>query len=339
MNDTVIIPGCQLVNQTEEELHEEFIYSLWNGEEINYFEMEAKRQVTGLSTLHIRRKDYLTQDEKERQLSAGVMNSVYYQKRKGKIELSVNGNWVSAKVPVTKPLSRKNGGLRSHITGFSVDSRRRMMRMISKLENVKKPIFFTLTYPDEFENNLDGGVLKEKHLKKFWQRFEYKYPGSSSVWKLEFQDRKSGSKIGELFPHFHLLVWGVYSIDIEELREYVSEAWWAVCGELSADHRQAGTRVERLRSINGVMSYVSKYMGKEEEADLKVGRFWGVKNKKDLPIAQIIVIDFLEKEQYLKVINFMRVYANLPEGRWNSLQIFMDGNKLLQMLEFIIFGS
>lgn len=339
MNNAIIESGNWSIDLENDEIrHESFLYSLLEGKIINEFELQSIRQSTGLSTSHIRRKWYLSDEQKQRQLAGELLNREYIQSVKGKIELSINGNWARVKVPVVKPIQANNGGgERGDIKGFSENSRRRMMRFISKLENVKKPLFFTLTYPDEFGCSMDGGVLKEKHLKNFWKRLEYKYPDASAVWKLEYKERKSGENVGELYPHFHLLVWGIYSVDIEEIREFVSLAWWEVAGKLSEAHLRVGTRVERLRSINGVMAYVAKYMGKEETQDLEVGRFWGVKNRKNLPVAEVIVIDFLEKQQYLKVINFLRNYANLPDGEWRSLQVFIDGNKLLQMLDFIIF--
>ncbi len=49
-----------IVKESPEELHEELLYSLYQGGVINDFELEAQRQKYGLSTVHIRRKDYLT---------------------------------------------------------------------------------------------------------------------------------------------------------------------------------------------------------------------------------------------------------------------------------------
>jgi hypothetical protein len=325
--------------ETPEECHEEFLYSLHREGVINDFELEAERQMSGLSTMHIRRKHYLSEKERAKQLTNELMNRTGYQKQRGKIEIYPAGNLVKCEVPQVKPNGRKVGDRRSRISGFSRQSRLRMMRKVSKLEKAKRPLFFTLTYPDEFSNTLDGKEIKEKHLKNFWKRMIYKYPEISCIWKLEYQTRKSGENIGELYPHFHLLVWGLYDVDLEEIREYVAEAWWGVCGELSDDHLEVGTRVERLRSYRGIMSYISKYMGKEVGSNLKVGRWWGVKGRKYLPQAKKIVVDFLRKEQYERVIAFMAYYARLPEGDWKSLEIFIDGRAFLKELDKIILGT
>lgn len=322
--------------ETEQDYHEEFLYSLYQGGVINIFELEAERQVHGLSTVHIRRNEYLSDSQMKQQLAGELMNREELKKNKGRIEIYVDGNLAKCQLPVTRPIG-KRGGIRGKVTGFSRQSRLRMMRSVSKLENAKRPLFITLTYPDEFEGTLDGKEIKEKQLKNFWKRMEYVYINIACLWKLEYKERKSGKKVGQLYPHIHLLVWGLYKVDIEEIRDFVRNAWWEVCGELSEDHLKAGTRVERLRSHNGTVSYISKYMGKEEAGDLKVGRWWGIKGRSKLPRAEVIVIDFLNAGEYEKVIGFMVLYAGLPEGNWQSLEIFIDGRKFLQQLEKIIY--
>jgi hypothetical protein len=327
----------QIELETPEEHHEKFLYSLWQGGVINEFELEAERQKHGLSTVHIRRKDYLSNIQKQKQLARSLMSRKHYHRKKGRIEICVNGNLAKCQLPITRPVNKRRGAMRSFIRGFSRKSRLRMMRMVSKLETSKKPLFFTLTYPDEFINNLDGHEIKERHLKNFWKRLEYSYPSLSCIWKLEYVKRKSGKHIDELYPHLHMLVWGLYDVDIEDIRELVASAWWEVCGKLSNDHRLAGTRVERLRSHRGTMFYISKYMGKEETGDLAVGRWWGVKGRMHLPLAKVVVIDFLNKEDYKKVIDFMAFYAGLSEGDWKKLEVFIDGRKFLQALERIVY--
>ena len=55
----------ELELETEQDYHEEFLYSLYQGGEINLFELEAERQMHGLSTVHIRRKTYLSSEKKQ----------------------------------------------------------------------------------------------------------------------------------------------------------------------------------------------------------------------------------------------------------------------------------
>jgi len=295
--------------------------------------------MNGLSTVHIRRNEHLSASQMKQQLAVELINREELKKKKGRIEIYVDGNLAKCQLPVTRPIGKRGGGRRGKVKGFSRQSRLRMMRMASKLKNAKRPLFITLTYPDEFEGQVDGNEIKEVQLKNFWKRMKYQWQEISCLWKLEYEERKSGRRIGELYPHIHLLVWGLYTVDMEEVRELVRNAWWEVCGELSVNHLKAGTRVERLRSHRGTMSYISKYVGKGSDQELNVGRWWGVKGRINLPLARKIVIDFLNKEKYKKVIEFMYLYAGLPEGDWKSLEIFVDGRKMLQQLEKIIYGS
>ena len=57
----------------------------------------------------------------------------------------------------------------------------------------------------------------------------------------------------------------------------------------------------------------------------------------NLPLAEVIVIDFLRKEDYERVIDFMAYYARLPRGEWKKLEIFIDGREFLQVLDKIVF--
>jgi len=238
-------------------------------------------------------------------------------------------------------LEQKRGGTRGKVKAFSDASRRRMLRLIAKLEQTRKPIWMDLTYPDEFFNErLDGRLLKESHLKKFYQRLEYIFPEVAVIWKLEYKDRKSGKFVGEMFPHFHMLVWGLHDENMYDLRQLVARMWWEVCGQLSDAHLEAGTSVSRIKSYRGVFFYAAKYMSKEVEEEVsEVGRWWGVKGRENLPEAYCHVINFLEDEHYKKVIDWMAAYAGFPESEhWKGLTIFCDTNHFFyEELDKILF--
>jgi hypothetical protein len=134
------------------------------------------------------------------------------------------------------------------------------------------PLFLTLTYPGSFSP--DPGVWK-RDLDVFIKRLRRAYPDAALIWKLEPQKRGA--------PHFHLLLFGVEHIPYTWLRR----AWFEVVGSGDEKHLLAGTRVERVKSWRGVMSYAAKYLGKvEAAADWPdyVGRWWGVSGRKLLPI-------------------------------------------------------
>jgi len=285
--------------------------------------------VCGLSTYHIRRKFNGINEEKiNLQLFRELMQRETIKHRKGGLKIYQGGSLLECKRPRSwTQMEMKIGGTRGKVKAFSDASRRRMLRLIAKLEQTRKPLWFDLTYPDEFFNDrMDGARLKESHLKKFFQRLQYVYPEVAVIWKLEYKARKSGKNVGAMFPHFHMLVWGLHDENLYDLRQLVARMWWEVCGKLSEKHLEAGTSVSRIKSYRGVFWYASKYMSKEVEEEVsEVGRWWGVKGREHLPEAYCQVIDYLEDEQYKAIIDWMAAYAGFPESEhWQGLSIFCD---------------
>jgi hypothetical protein len=156
---------------------------------------------------------------------------------------------------------------RGPIRDFSRGSRGRLMRRLASADKDKvmlAPLFITLTYPEEWP--ADAREWK-RHLEAFRSRWERKYGRCASIWKMEFQRRGA--------PHFHLAVF------VGELvrRSWVARAWYEIVGSGDIKHLLRGAHVRRVRTWRGMKSYVSKYMGKEQEAGLRpaqIGRCWGV---------------------------------------------------------------
>lgn len=174
-----------------------------------------------------------------------------------------------------KPCERCKGegttcdAVRGDIGGFSKRSRMRMLQLVSSLRADALPIFCTLTYPLLWPSEHEAW---KRHLDTFGKWLLRAYPAASAVWKLEPQKRGA--------PHFHLLIYGVPFIP----HQLVAQRWFEIVGSGDTNHRAAGTRIESIRSRNGVLAYASKkYMGKECEAFEGVGRFWGVFGRKNLP--------------------------------------------------------
>lgn len=172
------------------------------------------------------------------------------------------------------------GGKRKVISGFSTDSRRRLMYAIASIRrDAELPCFVTLTYPNKFPDPKSS----KRHLKMFCQRLARAFPELSAIWKLEPQDRGA--------PHYHLLVWGVSE---QELRDFVPNAWHEIVGDGDENHLRfhlglLGNQhcVNAVRSWRGVWSYASKYLGKSFDVagwdDKHTGRFWGYVNKVKIP--------------------------------------------------------
>ncbi len=341
-------PPCDLdthySDHHELEQHEGLLNSLFDGGVLDSIQLELERRRMGLSTLYIRRKvTRKNRMEKKLELARELMQSEDIHHRKGVLKIYQGGSLLECKRPRSwTTMEGKKVKPRGKIKAFSEASRRRMLRLIAKLEQTRKPLWFDLTYPDEFYNErMDGKRLKESHLKKFFQRLQYVYPEVAVIWKLEYKARKSGKHVGVMFPHFHMLVWGLHDENLYDLRQLVARMWWEVCGQLSDAHLEAGTSVSRIKSYRGVFFYAAKYMSKEVEEEVsEVGRWWGVKGRENLPEAYCHVIDNLEDEQYKAIIDWMAEYAGFPESEhWQGLSIFCDTDlfmefQLEKLLEF-----
>lgn len=224
--------------------------------------------------------------------------------------------WVGGSLlTVSKPKisnSQLGGGPRGKVCIFSKNSRRRLMRSLAKTMKKDFPIFITLTYPEEFPGSPEEW---KRHLKNFLSRMSYKFPGCSGFWKLEPQKRGA--------PHYHLLIWGA---DFLKLFCWVPEAWYKVVKSGDEKHLRAGTSVQRVRTWRGVMSYASKYLGKNIDKMPgweHVGRYWGIFSRKQVPWAKTEFAE-LNYKQATKMLRLLRRYAHLKGRDYKSLTIFCN---------------
>jgi hypothetical protein len=177
------------------------------------------------------------------------------------------------------------GGVRGDIGGYSYGSARRYKCFLASIrKGADLPAFVTLTYGERFPTEPD--VFKND-LAKLIKRFRRKFHNNFGLtWKLEPQKRGA--------PHYHLLIWGC---DLAQLKAFVPFAWYEIAGAGDEKHLMwhlgmcgNGNKpcVEEINSPNGVMGYVSKYVGKAfEDAGFEhVGRFWGVVNRKNIPVGE-----------------------------------------------------
>ena len=175
---------------------------------------------------------------------------------------------------------------RSEISEFSEKSRQRLRLSLAKVDQGKcgRPIFGTLTYPADFP--LDQETFK-RHLKIFSQRFLRSFPSAGFHWKLEFQARGAA--------HFHPIFWNFSSDDGEFLREFrgwLADNWSEVVHSGDEKHLLAGTSADPIKSQFGIMRYVSGYASKSDQTKpgCKVGRYWGIVGRANIPWATECVI-------------------------------------------------
>jgi len=127
------------------------------------------------------------------------------------------------------------------------------------------------------------------------------------MWRMEAKVRKSGENQGKIAPHYHLLVWNVPYLC---LLSWIPSGWFEVVGSGDPRHYNAGTRVEAVRSVKGVIYYTNKYICKAENFNLPGwGRYWGMINRQDLPGIQgefeVIELDYKTAKTVLRYMRHL----------------------------------
>lgn len=262
-----------------------------------------------------------------------VSGVAHYEPEAAYLEVAVGGGVVTVKPerpPGAGGFSGEPGGAGRVVAGFSRQSKNRLTRLIATTDKAKRPVFATLTYPDEFSR--DEGVWK-RHLDSFGKRFRRLFPGGSFIWRIEFKDRKSGVAAGEIAPHFHLLVWGT---GLYEFRQFAGVAWGGVVQSGDERHLRAGTSSERVRTWNGVMSYVSKYVAKEEDYPPGwTGRAWGVVGRENLPLVPVVRF-LLDPEHAVRMVRLGRKLLRLTgKTLIYGLTFLVDPERILDYWEIL----
>lgn len=171
---------------------------------------------------------------------------------------------------------------RGKVTAFSRKSRRRLLEFFARTAETNKPrVFLTLTYP----SNMTDAELAKQHLWAFLKRVRRKFPRSSAIWRIEFQERDA--------VHFHLLFFSLPYWKADSIRE----AWSEIIGE-----ENPWVHIETVRNRRRSTYYVSKYIAKAASAAsvslsnvpyLAGGRHWGYFNKPGIPMALLKIVDVL----------------------------------------------
>ncbi len=214
-----------------------------------------------------------------------------------------------SKIPGWEPYENAKRGKRGKIKGYSFKSRMAFLSYVATLDRRgMAPKFVTLTYPAEYPEQFqqwkeDLNLWAKNHLART-------YPNASFIWKLEPQQRGA--------PHFHLLLFGVPWVD----RDWLSQSWYHVVGSNDERHLRAGTRVEDVRSWNGVMAYAGKnYMGKECVAPRNwpeyAGRYWGVYGRKKVPRSEKIEVE-LSRQGLIRLHRLIRQYFRSKGIKWKT---------------------
>lgn len=250
------------------------------------------------------------------------------------LEVAQGASWCKLsrpleRVPTAKVPTKKGGGKRGRVKGFSRASRRRLLDVLNQIKRpaVQSALFVTLTYPGEWPKAWERW---KRDIDTFGKRLRRQYPGVSFVWRLEYQRRGA--------PHFHLLVFGVPFIP----HDWVARAWYDVVGSNDPRHLKAGTEIKRVRRFRSVIAYAAKYIGKEQSrgAARTDGRVWGIVGRDSLPI-EIVAVEVPVKAWY-SIRRTLRKWVEKRTGnRWitargsmGSLSVYFPSKGVLRLLAF-----
>lgn len=224
------------------------------------------------------------------------------------------------------------GGPRGRITGFSKASRRSLLRRMASINRsafraYKGRVFsVTLTYPNEYP---EDPKLCKRHLDALRKRLTRTYGEFSAFWRLGIQRRGA--------YHFHLLLFVPPSFGkVKELRHFITNSWYEVCGKICEGHLLAGAHVEEVRNWSRATSYMEKYVAKSERfpEGMETGRVWGVWNEELLPV-QWETVKVSLKDAY----RIRRIYSRLAKirgtGNLHRLTVFVRYENVLRLLEFL----
>src|SRR5215207_810970 len=230
------------------------------------------------------------------------------------------------------PSTRRGGGIRDRVRGFSRASRRNFLRRLASINRSAfkafkgKMIFVTLTYPHEHPEDPE---LCKRHLKALRRRLQREFGSFAAFWRMGIQKRAAW--------HFHLLLFVGSSFgSVGELRRFISSSWYEVTGKVSEGHLRAGTRVEAVKRWKEATSYVERYMAKPEEfpEGLQTGRIWGVWNEGLLPVRWETVQVSLRDAFMIRRI-YRKLARRKGSGSLRRITVFVRHENVVRLLEFL----
>lgn len=235
------------------------------------------------------------------------------QKLKPSITWYPGASLVDVHVPHLRPQEpHKNAKPRGRIKEWSAASRARLKCFLGTLrrEELAHALVVTLTYPADFPAPEDHAVYKS-HLHTFQIYLRRKWATCSGIWKLEFQSRGAA--------HYHLMLYGVHAVELEAVRVWVRETWYRIAHNGDKHQGKAGTQVDQIKSVGGAVSYLIKYLSKEDQTmpGNFSGRYWGLLNKPSLPVVEPVMVEQEEKRaNMVRRIARRKMQKDVEHSRW-----------------------
>lgn len=248
------------------------------------------------------------------------------------------------------------GGLRDVIREFSPGSRRRLMVLLNSIDRsrVEKPFFVTLTWHESWPETSEGRYAQLIALLK---RLERVFGRFATIWRVEWQTRKSGVHEGQVAPHLHLLVFldpykitpyqssrksVLYAAEMR-LRNRIAFSWNEIVAPGDDEHLEVALHhksVVTIESWRGASWYAAKYMSKLEAFDpgsAGIGRNWGTRHK-DLLAIQMVQASISIKDATL-LRRIFRRYSGMRyrnhRGDLQSASCFLSYSTSLRLLRWL----
>jgi hypothetical protein len=218
----------------------------------------------------------------------------------------------------------ETGKTRGEVCEFSRKSRMRMLSLFNRVDwpRAGKCLFITLTYPDDCYPADNKVMSKHLHLfrRKMEKHLEKQVP---LVWRIEWEERESGSKKNYVYPHFHLMIIGVPYIHYAKVN-----SWWrGILGFPDKLRTETKGCKNRIKSFVYITQYCAKRNGSLVFGPYLNnpwnGRRWGKLRYELLPFAD---------EHYLRTFDYEHLqdaYYHALEGR---AELNEYGNKSFTLL-------
>lgn len=182
------------------------------------------------------------------------------------------------------PIKKKRG----NVSDFSPAARLRMLKHFHRIdyENHPKPLFVTLTYPDEI--GLPDHATRNIHRQHMHRRLERELGASvPAAWRMEWQNRKSGTQVDEYIPHWHWLIFKHRFIHFD----LINQLW----RDTIKYQGYTRTDIRAVDKATAILSYMAKYIAKDAVScslviaanHTKLGRQYGWLRKRDIPMMPI----------------------------------------------------
>ena len=211
--------------------------------------------------------------------------------------LSMQGDLLKVKI-CDGLMNDGHRGVKAKIQGFSARSRMELMKKLAVWDwnKIGPAVFVTLSYPDEKAMPTRETRNKQKYL--FHRTMETELAKRiPMLWRVEYLPRRTGSRRGEVVPHWHMMLPGTRFIP----KEWINCWWKAAIGW----DGYVMTDVRSVRNKGGAVRYISKYISKDKVTSSFIystyhnnaGRHWGILRDELIPKMPLTYIHRMDDVQ------------------------------------------